>query len=269
MSRVVEETVSIGFNSRIGKDTWLIGFRSAHLASHAKPGQFVMVHLGKTSKDPLLRRPFSIHRIQDKDQLMLLYKVVGKGTLLLSGLKEGDSMSVIGPLGNGFSLSKPQEKPLLIAGGMGVAPLFFLAQAFYKVQKQVITMFLGFATSEEVICMNELKDLNADLSLTTEDGTLGTTGLVTDLLDTYARQTLDHISTIYACGPTPMLKKVAQTATTANIRCYVSLEGHMGCGLGVCMGCAVKSHNSQKNPYYYVCKDGPVFSSEMIDWRSM
>ena len=269
MNRVVEETVSIGFNSRIGKDTWLIGFRSAHLASHAKPGQFVMVHLGNTSKDPLLRRPFSIHRIQDKDQLMLLYKVVGKGTLLLSGLKKDDSMSVIGPLGNGFTLSQPQEKILLIAGGMGVAPLFFLAQAFHKVQKQKITMFLGFGASEEAICINELKDLNVDLSLTTEDGTLGTAGLVTDLLDAYARHKLDHISTIYACGPTPMLKKVARTATAANLRCYVSLEGHMACGLGVCMGCAVKSHNNQKNPYYYVCKDGPVFSSEMIDWRSM
>jgi len=162
-----------------------------------------------------------------------------------------------------------RKKTLLVAGGMGIAPLFFLAQALHNVQKQKITMFLGFGTSQEVILINELKDLNVDLSLTTEDGSLGTAGLVTDLLDTYSRHKLHDISTIYACGPTPMLKKVARMTTTANLRCYVSLEGHMACGLGICMGCAVKAHNNPSKPYYYVCQDGPVFSSEMIDWRSM
>ena len=269
MNEVLEETVSIKFNRQIGKDTWLMGFRSANLASLAKPGQFLMVHLGRTTKDPLLRRPFSIHRIQDNNQLMLLYKIVGKGTLLLSCLKKDDSISVIGPLGNGFTISKPHEKTLLIAGGMGVAPLFFLAQSLHKVQKQKITMFLGFSTSHEVILINELKDLNIDLSLTTEDGSLGITGLVTDLLDEYIGQELNQLSTIYACGPILMLKKVAQMATASNLRCYVSLEGRMACGLGICQGCAVKANNNKNKPYYYVCQDGPVFSSEMIDWQVM
>jgi len=106
MNEVLEETVSIKFNRQIGKDIWLMGFRSVKLASLAKPGQFFMVHLDKTTKDPLLRRPFSIHRIQDKNQLMLLYKIVGKGTLLLSCLKKDDSISVIGPLGKRFHYSQ-------------------------------------------------------------------------------------------------------------------------------------------------------------------
>jgi dihydroorotate dehydrogenase electron transfer subunit len=238
MNEVLEETISIEFNRQIGKDAWLMGFRSANLALLAKPGQFLMVKLGRTTKDPLLRRPFSIHRIQDKNLLMLLYKIVGKGTLLLSCLKKDDSISVIGPLGNGFTISKPHEKTLLIAGGMGVAPLFFLAQSLHKVQKQKITMFLGFSISQEVILINE-------------------------------RQELNQRSTIYACGPILMLKKVAQMAITSNLRCYVSLEGRMACGLGICQGCAVKANNNKNKPYYYVCQDGPVFSSEMIDWQVM
>jgi len=267
MSDMLEETVSIQFNRQIGKDTWLMGFRSKNLASRAKPGQFLMVHLGRTTKDPLLRRPFSIHRIQDNNQLVLLYKIVGKGTLLLSCLKKDDSISVIGPLGNGFTISKPHEKILLIAGGMGIAPLFFLAQFLDKVQKQKTTMFLGFRTSQEVILINELKNLNIDLSLTTEDGSSGIKGLVTDLLDEYRGQEVNQLSTIYACGPILMLKKIAQMATASNLRCYVSLEGHMACGIGICLGCAVKANNNTNKPYYYVCQDGPVFSSEMIDWQ--
>jgi len=266
---MVEETVSITFNRQIGKDTWLMGFCSAGLTSLAKPGQFLMLHSGRTTKDPLLRRPFSIHRIQDNNQLMILYKIVGKGTLLLSSLKEDDPISVIGPLGNGFTIPRPHERTLLIAGGMGIAPLFFLAQSLNKVQKQKIKMFLGFSTSQEAILIDELKDPNIDLSLATEDGSLGSTGLVTDLLDEYIRQELNKNPVIYACGPTLMLKKVAQMAIASNLRCYVSLEGCMACGLGICKGCAVKANNNKSKPYYYVCQDGPVFSSEMIDWGIM
>jgi len=176
---------------------------------------------------------------------------------------------VIGPLGNGFTISKPHEKTLLIAGGMGVAPLFFLAQSLHKVQKQKITMFLGFSTSQEVILINELKDLNIDFSLATEDGSLGAKGLVTDLLDEYLRQEFTKKPVIYACGPILMLKKVAQMVSSSNLRCYLSLEGQMACGLGICQGCAVKANNNKNKPYYYVCQDGPVFSSEMIDWQVM
>ena len=269
MNKMLEEVVSIEFNRQIGKDTCLMGFRSASLASLAKPGQFLMIHSGRETKDPLLRRPFSIHRIQDRNKLMILYKIVGKGTSLLSTLKEDDSISVIGPLGNGFALPQPNEPSLVMAGGMGIAPLFFLTQALKKVQKNEIKIFLGFQTSQEAVLIDQLKDLNVDLSLTTDDGSLGIKGLVTDLLDQYLGQELTNRPVIYACGPIPMLKKIAQKAIKSSLRCYVSLEGYMACGLGLCQGCAVKGANNKGKSYYYVCQDGPVFSAEMIDWEVM
>ncbi len=266
---MLEEVVHIEYNRQIGKDTWLMGFRSPDLASVSQPGQFLMIHLDRITKDPLLRRPLSIHRIQDRNKLMILYKIVGKGTSLLSTLKEDDTISVIGPLGEGFSLPGPNERTLLVAGGMGIAPLFFLTQVLKEVQRYKIKMFLGFPTSQEVVLIDQLKDLGIDLSLTTEDGSLGIKGVVTDLLDQHLGQELNEKPIIYTCGPIPMLKKIAQSAIKSRLRCYVSLEGHMACGLGICQGCAVKAANSQDKPYYYVCQDGPVFSSEMIDWEVM
>jgi len=266
---MVEEVVSIESNREIGKDTFLMGFRSTSLASLAKPGQFLMIHIDRAAKDPLLRRPFSIHGILDGNRLMILYKTVGKGTSLLSSLREGDPISVIGPLGNGFTLPRPSERTLLVAGGMGIAPLFFLAQALKKVQKRTIEMFLGFPSAQEVVIIDQIKDFNVDLSLTTEDGSLGIKGLVGDLLDRHLGQELTEKPVIYACGPTAMLKKIAQKAIRCNLRCYVSLEGYMACGLGICQGCAVKRGNGKDKPYYYVCQDGPVFSAEMIDWEVM
>jgi dihydroorotate dehydrogenase electron transfer subunit len=264
---MLEEVLPIEFNKKIGKDTFLMGFRSPALASHARPGQFLMIHLSRTTKDPLLGRPFSIHGIQDRNRLMILYTIVGKGTSLLSTLKEDDLISVIGPLGNGFTLPKPHERVLLVAGGMGIAPLFFLTQALKKAQRHRITMFLGFPTSQEVVLIDQLKDQGVDLSLTTEDGSLGLKGRVTDLLDRHLGQELSERPVVYACGPAPMLKKVMQKAAAFNLKCYVSLESSMACGLGICQGCAVKAAKSTDKPYYYVCQDGPVFSAEMIDWE--
>ncbi|NVM26415.1 MAG: dihydroorotate dehydrogenase electron transfer subunit [Desulfobacterales bacterium] len=266
---MLEEVAPIESNRKIGKGTFLMGFRSTSLASLTRPGQFFMIHFGRATKDPLLRRPFSIHGIQDTNRLMILYNIVGKGTSLLSALREGDPISVIGPLGNGFTLPRPNERALLVAGGMGIAPLLFLTQALKRVQRRRIKMFLGFPTSQEVVLTDQLKDLDIDLSLTTEDGSLGTRGLVTDLLDQYLGQELTERPVLYACGPAPMLRKVAQRAVAFNLRCYVSLESHMACGFGICQGCAVKTSSSKDKPYYYVCQDGPVFSAEMIDWEAL
>lgn len=267
MNKMLEETVSIESNRRIGEDLCLMVFRSESLASLVRPGQFLMIRLCTEMKDPLLRRPFSIHGIQGRNKLMILYRIVGKGTSLLSDLKENDSISVIGPLGNGFVLPGPNERILFMAGGMGIAPLFFLTQTLKRVQKHKIKMFLGFATSQEDVLIDRLKGPNIDLSLTTEDGSLGIKGLVTDLLDQYLNKGLTDKPVIYACGPTPMLKKIAQKAIKSSLRCYVSMEGYMACGLGLCQGCAVKAASGQGKPYYYVCQDGPVFLAETIDWE--
>jgi dihydroorotate dehydrogenase electron transfer subunit len=266
---MVEETVSLQCNEQIGKDIWRMEFRSAPLASLAKPGHFLMIHLGRRTKDPLLRRPFSIHAILDNHRVQVLYRIVGTGTSLLSTLKQGDSISAIGPLGNSFPPPAQGEEAVLVAGGMGIAPLYFLAQVLQSKQGSTATVLLGFSTSEEVVCSDELKNLGVRLSLATEDGSQGSKGLVTDLLDQHLRHGMTAKPIIYACGPTPMLKKVAQQAATFHLRCSVSLEGYMACGLGICLGCAVKaSHNPQK-VYHYVCQDGPVFPAETIDWETV
>ena len=244
-----------------------MGFSSPRLASIANPGQFVMIRLDKEIKDPLLRRPFSIHNIQDDGRVLILYKVVGTVTLMMTSLKKDDSISVIGPLGKGFPVPQPDEKTILVAGGMGVAPLFFLTQTLKKIQKNNITVLLGFSTSQEVILVDQLKDQNVDLFFTTEDGSLGTRGLVTDLLDQDFGREISGNPVIYACGPVSMLKKVAQKAYNSNLKCYVSLECCMACGLGVCLGCAIKAADDQESSYYYVCKDGPAFSHYVIDWE--
>ena len=266
---MVEEVVSIKFNREIGRDTFLMGLPSIALTSRAKPGQFLMISLSRQTKDPLLRRPFSIHGVLDSNTLMILYKVVGKGTALLSALREGDTISAIGPLGNGFTLPGPGERVLLVAGGMGIAPLFFLTKVLKGAQNHSVKVFLGFPTSQDVVLIDQLKGLGVDLSLTTEDGSLGSRGLVSDLWDQSLSQESTEKPVTYACGPASMLKEIAQKAIARDLRCYVCLEGYMGCGLGICQGCAVKAASSKDKPYYYVCQDGPVFSAEMIDWEVM
>jgi dihydroorotate dehydrogenase electron transfer subunit len=266
---MVEETVPIEFNKQISKDIWLMGFRSEDLASSAMPGQFLMLRVGSNSKDPLLRRPFSIHEIGDDNRLMILYKIVGQGTYLLSTLKADDSISVIGPLGNGFSLPHPEERTILVAGGIGIAPLFFLAQALSRAQKRPIKMLLGFPSSQEVVLVDQIKDLGVNLMLATEDGSLGFKGLVTDLFDQSIDRESEAKPIIYVCGPRLMIKKIVNRAVAFNLKCFVSTEGFMACGLGICLGCAIKAAQGKEKVYYYVCQDGPVFSADMIDWEVM
>ena len=266
---MVEETISLDRNEQIGKDIWRMEFRSTPLASLAKPGQFLMIHLGNRTRDPLLRRPFSIHGILDDHRVMVLYRIIGAGTSLLSTLKHGDTISAIGPLGNSFPFPVPGEEAVLVAGGMGIAPLYFLAQELQRKQGTTTTLLLGFSSSQEVVCCDEIKDLGVHLSLATEDGSRGSKGLVTDLLDQHLSHGLAAKPIIYACGPAPMLKKVALQAAASQLMCSVSLEGHMACGLGICLGCAVKASHNLATAYHYVCRDGPVFQAETIDWETV
>lgn len=266
---MIEETVSIEFNRQIGNGIWLMGFSSVGLASHAAPGQFLMLRIEGASKDPLLRRPFSIHGIGEGSTVFILYQIAGRVTSLLSLLGKGDQISVIGPLGKGFRLPGQKGRAILVAGGMGLAPIFFLAQALPLEIRRNTKTLLGFPTSQEVVRINQLRDLGIDLSLATEDGSMGFTGTVTDLFEQSIDRKLAGDPIIYACGPNPMLKKIVQKATRLNLACYVSLEGYMACGLGICLGCAIKAARDKDSEYYYVCKDGPVFSAEMIDWEVM
>jgi len=266
---MIEKAVAMEFNRQLGMDIWLMGFRSEGLASLVKPGQFLMIRTEGVSKDPLLRRPFSVHGIMDGGTILILYRIVGRATSLLSLAREHEQISVIGPLGNGFRLPGPKQRAILVAGGMGLAPMYFLAQSLPSEARHSTKMLLGFSTSHEAVLVDQIKDLGLELSLATEDGSQGFKGTVTDLFEQLIDRDAPEKPIIYACGPNPMLKKIAQQTMSLNLTCYVSLEGSMACGLGICLGCAIKAARNQDTEYYYTCKDGPVFSADMIDWEAL
>ena len=272
-------TTKILENKRIAPDFCRMKLESSYLARNAKPGQFVEVKCSDKT-DVLLRRPLGVHRIT-KSGIELLYEVVGKGTEKLSKRKAGDTLDIIGPLGSGFELS-PNSKlqtPILIAGGVGVAPLLALAEKLaYSVERIAyiknsrIDVFIGAKTKSHILCEKEFKKLGANLYITTEDGSKGEKGLITELFFEHLsakRYTLN--ATIYACGPAPMLKAVARIAEKNNIPCQVSLEERMACGVGVCLGCPVRvktndERRTTNDEYKMVCKDGPVFNAKEIKW---
>jgi len=199
-----------------------------------------------------------------------LYKVVGKGTTFLSQRKKGEEIDLIGPLGKGFEIKdlKPQSRVILVAGGMGVAPLIFLGEKLAKLkiknEKLKINIFIGAKNSREILCQEEFEQLGAEVEIATEDGSLGYQGLVSDLLKSKL-STMDYgpSTFLYACGPKAMLKEVAFISQKYKIPGQVSLEQFMGCGIGACHCCVVRT----KQGYQRVCKEGPVFSADQILWE--
>ncbi|MDR9501282.1 MAG: dihydroorotate dehydrogenase electron transfer subunit [Desulfurivibrionaceae bacterium] len=248
-------------NQTVGPDTWRLEIRSPRLAGAAQPGQFVMIAVGEATTDPLLRRPLSIHQAAD-GVLTLLYRIVGKGTRLMSRLVQGQEVSLLGPLGKGFKIHSSAHH-CLVGGGVGVAPLLFLASAIKaRLPGEKMSILLGGRNSRELLVMEDLRE-RAPLLLATDDGSLGLHGLVTDLL---ALEIKEGPATIYTCGPTPMMQGVARLARDHACSCQVSLEAVMACGMGACLGCTVQrpgfAEDEQK--YVHVCKDGPVFAAEEI-----
>ena len=180
--------------------------------------------------------------------------------------KEGERLSILGPLGRGFELPDPPQISILIAGGVGVAPLIFLTQVLNLKETKFM---MGFRTAAEIIAFNELMGDHTDTSLATDDGTRGHAGPVTDLLRGYIevhRNNLDSLS-LFTCGPLPMIKRVAAISLQNGLACQVSLETTMACGVGACIGCVVKRSQQKGRDYYHVCKDGPVFPVDIIDWK--
>ena len=255
---MIDAKAKIMSNKKVAPDFFRIAFEAHKIAKRAKPGQFVMVRC-RDKTEPLLRRPFSFHRIS-KTGFELLYKVVGIGTKILSQRKEGEVLEVLGPLGNGFDMNKAPS--ILVAGGTGIAPLLALAEKL-KTFNTKLTVLIGARTKEHILSKQDFKNLNIELVIATEDGSEGRKGLVTELVKNELRIT--HYAsriTIYACGPRPMLRAVANFAKSKKIPCQVSLEEKVACGTGACLGCAVET----KTGYKMVCKDGPVFNGEDIIW---
>lgn len=225
------------------------------VADAARPGRFVMVRTAE-SYSPLLRRPLSIHDVPEPGVLRLLIRVAGRGTKLLSEMREGESLSLLGPLGRGFAPAESGPH-CLVGGGIGVAPLLFLARALAG--RGRVSLLLGGRTAEDILCVSDFESLGVSVSAATEDGSLGQRGMVTELLDGLLKK--GEAGTVYACGPEPMLKVTAAMAREYAAPCQVSLESHMACGLGVCLGCA---REKPGGGYFHVCKDGPVMDAERL-----
>lgn len=262
---MIDRDAEIIFNKEIAFQTFLMGLRSETITASAKPGQFVMIRV-EDGMDPFLRRPFSICGIRGDDIFLVLFKIVGRGTILMSQKIKGDRLSVLGPLGQGFELPDKKQIPLLVAGGIGVAPLFFLALSLRERRFQLMT---GFGSLNEIIPIDTIVNLHVQQSISTDDGTGGHAGPVTDLLATCLEQYPKEALSLFACGPVPMLKRVADMALENHIPCHVSIEAAMACGLGACQGCAVKASSQEGRDYWHVCKDGPVFLVHTIDWNAL
>ncbi len=232
-------------NKNICLNFYKISIVSKQIASAAKAGQFCMIGIEKV----FLRRPLSIYSADKKTgNVSFLYKVVGKGTDILANMQEGEEIKILGPLGTPYPVNFTDDmEPVLVAGGTGVASVHFLAEQM----KKKGSLYYGAKTKKELVCLSAFKKLGWKVFVSTEDGTEGYKGYVTDLL----AKKIKKESIIYVCGPTPMMKKVMDIAKDKNISGYVSLEEKMACGVGNCQGCAVKINGVHK----MVCKDGPVF----------
>ena len=258
---MVDVLIEIVSNQPVTHDTWLMALRSAEIARASKPGQFVMIRV-KPGPDPLLRRPFSICGVKD-DLFLVLYRVVGKGTSLMTQLRQGERLWVLGPLGKSFDVQEKSFSRLLVGGGIGIAPLLFFRQ-FHR--EKETTLMMGFRSAKDILSPQRITGEDRSYEVATDDGTKGHRGPVTDLLEERLRENAGELG-VYACGPKPMLKKVAERSMALRIPCQVSLEAHMACGLGACQGCAVKASASSAKIYFSVCKEGPIFEAEDIDWE--
>jgi dihydroorotate dehydrogenase electron transfer subunit len=263
---LIQENTKVLANVDIAPGIFLMTVLSPQVASRAQPGQFLHLRVG-AGADPLLRRPMSIFRVNaQKGQVSLLFRVKGRGTRALSAIREGETLDLIGPLGRGFSVPSGTCMVLLVAGGLGVAPLFFLAETLLK--KATSVMFLmGAKSREKLVAREELRVLGVPLLVSTDDGSEGFRGLVTELLDkTLLEKSLDpQGSLLCSAGPQPMLSTVVALARRSGMVGQISMERHMACGLGACWGCVVccRSSGGQRE-YRRVCTDGPVFHMEEI-----
>ncbi len=296
-------------NEEVAEGYFRLSLECPELAEKAVPGQFVMLRVGN-SYDPLLRRPFSIHRIIKGSGIEILYKIIGKGTGMMAHIKAGEVPSLIGPLGNGFSINGEFGEVLVVGGGIGTAPLLALAEKLtgngegIGKERKVIVL-LGGRSKDDILCVEEFKGLGAEVQVATDDGSLGHKGFVTELLDQYLGQPQGTAPTcIFSCGPHLMSKRVAGIAKKYNTPCQVSLEAHMACGVGACLGCVIKVRSSEfgvrnktdlelnsrlltpnsqlscgcdsesvpcdtqlpESSFKRVCMEGPVFNAEDVLW---
>lgn len=266
---MVQVDAKILENEEIGPERYKMALSAPQIGRQAKPGQFIHVRVSK-SFPPLLRRPFSVHRVQGQ-KIEILYKVVGKGTEILSRKSKDEYLDILGPLGKGYQLPSATSKIsdiILVAGGTGVASLLFLAESISVANPELsILVLIGAKNREELLSEGDFRRLGCRVEVATENGTKGYKGLASDLLQKYLPLSGDKPkSIVFACGPSEMLKMIGKISMKHRFSCQVSLEERLACGVGACLGCVVKAKGSTYT-YKRVCKDGPVFDAGELIWE--
>jgi dihydroorotate dehydrogenase electron transfer subunit len=269
---VQDFTAPVLRNVDLGRGNWLLEFDARDVAGEMCPGQFFMI--GAPGSDVLLRRPFSVCGLPGTfadgktDAVQVLYRVFGRGTKLLASLGTGAPLHVLGPLGRGFAIPERKDaRIVLVAGGIGCAPFpAFLAELEREGRRA--TMIYGARSADELPLLDWFRERCDSVAVTTDDGSLGAPGLVTGPLAAMLREPDRERLHLYACGPSPMLKAVAEMALASGIVCDLALEAPMACGFGVCLGCVVPTHASPGGPVAYerVCVEGPVMRAERVAW---
>lgn len=246
-------------------------------SENAHAGQFVMFRVQR-SLPPLLRRPFGIFRtgflspdcdgLPPKEFVEIVYKVVGSGTNIMAELHEGDKVEMLGPLGNGFDCTSREGEKILVGGGIGLVPLYMLAGELIANDCKV-RLLMGGRTRDDILAVTEFERLGVETYISTDDGSLGEEGLVTQVLERKLQKYPG--AEVYACGPMPMLGAVHNICSSYKTPLQVSLEESMACGVGACLGCVVKGagHTEEKPSYLCSCKVGPVFKSQYLDWSAL
>jgi dihydroorotate dehydrogenase electron transfer subunit len=277
---------TVVWNRRLSPGYLHLGIAAPGFPSAFRAGEFVMVRLPWVG-DPLLPRAYSIYRVSPAGPdrasppvtgpvIEILYKVVGKGTHTLAQMDPGQAIELLGPLGNGFSVPGGTTTTVLVAGGIGVPPISALAGQIGAAQSAErraqsaagrgrLEVFLGGKTAEDILCAADFKAVRAALHVATEDGSLGTRGLVTDLLQPFLAVQGAQGTQVYACGPPGMLEAVGRLAEAMGMSCQLSLEANMACGFGACMGCAVPIRGPEPR-YKLCCTEGPVFEASEVAW---
>lgn len=244
-------------------DYYLFTIESPAIGGGARPGQFAMVKVS-ASPYPLLRRPLSIHNAGPVG-IELFFKIAGPGTEILAGKRAGDAVDILGPLGKGFTIPAGLDgkKALLVGGGRGIAPLYFLGRELKAAGAEVAVLY-GGRCQVDIPLKHKFEVAGLPLLCSTDDGSCGFKGLVTELLGReLGRSLADYL---YVCGPDPMMKAAAQTARRAGIPAEFSLESMMGCGIGACWGCVHRIKDESGDGWVKICEEGPVFPGDRIVW---
>lgn len=251
------ERMRLAANERIAEGVGLAVFEAPRIAEAVEPGQFVHLRIARGT-DFILRRPFSVHRAAGP-RIELLYQVLGKGTRALAAAERGAEMDAIGPLGTGWRVPEGAAHALIVAGGLGAAPMGMLVERLAQAGVAV-TVAHGAPTADRLVARELFERHARRVEFATDDGTIGQRGLVTMLVEGLIAD--DRPDIVFACGPEPMERVVAVQAASAGVPCQVSLERLMACGVGACLSCVVSTVEGPKR----ACVDGPVFDAAEILW---